>query len=108
VRFHGLYLAPQGKESSVCFQEGSSHQAQFIHVACADAPSHTIKRGALAPLTRTAIGWMLLSRLSDQEVARLCTRVNASEAPDKRVSPSWLTDQIQAVRDNGYALSSAP
>ena len=82
----------------------SNHQAQFIHVACAGVPSHTVKRGALAPLTRTAIGWMLLSRLSDQEITRLCTRVNASEAPDKRVSPSWLTDQIQAVRENGYAF----
>jgi len=82
----------------------SSHQAQFIHVACADAPSHRIKRGALALLTRTAVGWMLLSRLSDGEVTRLCTHVNATEVPDRRVSPSWLTDQIQAVRENGYAF----
>lgn len=82
----------------------SNLQAQFIHVVCAGAAIRTVERGAFAPLTRTAVGWMLLSHLSDGEVTRLCTHVNATEVPDKRVSPSWLTDQIQAVRENGYAF----
>lgn len=83
----------------------SNLQAQFIHVVRAQAANCKVKRGDCAPLTRTAVGWMLLSRLSDKEVTRLCTRLNAVEAPDKRISPSWLTDQIRAVRENGYAFN---
>ncbi len=78
-------------------------QAQYIHVVRAHAANRPLKRGTLAPLPRTAVGWMLLSGMPDQEVMKLCTRINTMEQPVHRVSPSWLIDQIHGVREQGYA-----
>lgn len=76
--------------------------AQYIHVVRA-GDSRPVRRGTLAPLTRTAVGWVLMSRLKDAEISRLVTRLNADEAPEQRVSLSKLVEQISAVRKNGFA-----
>ncbi|MBX9841752.1 MAG: helix-turn-helix domain-containing protein [Xanthobacteraceae bacterium] len=76
--------------------------AQYIQVVRA-SHSRPVRRGTLAPLTRTAVGWVLMSKLNDNEIIRLVTRVNADEAPDRRVLPSQLLERIHAVRGDGYA-----
>ena len=76
--------------------------AQYIYVV-RTTDSRPVRRGALAPLTRTAVGWVLLSNLKDDEIIRLVTRINTDEAPNKRVSPSKFVEQIHSVRQNGFA-----
>jgi DNA-binding IclR family transcriptional regulator len=76
--------------------------AQYIQVV-RSTESRQLRRGTLAPLTRTAVGWALMSKLNDTEIIRLVTRVNADEVPSKRVSPSKLVDEIHAVRQQGFA-----
>lgn len=78
--------------------------AQYIQVVRSSESNRRLKPGTLAPLTRTAVGWVLISKLKDEEAIRLVTRVNAEEEPDRRVSPSWLIDQIQEVRESGFAF----
>lgn len=78
--------------------------AQYIHVVRSSATNRPVKRGTLAPLTRTAVGWVLISKLNDQDALRLVTRVNAEEEPHRRVSASWLIDRIQEVRERGFAF----
>lgn len=76
--------------------------AQYIHVV-RTSDSRPLRRGTMAPLTRTAVGWMLMSKLNDNEIIRLITRINADEAPDQRVAPSKLFEEINAVRQSGFA-----
>lgn len=79
--------------------------AQYIQVVRSISATRSIKRGTLAPLTRTAVGWTLVSKLPDRDVIRLCMRVNAEEDnAATRVSPSWFVERIQEVREVGYAF----
>jgi DNA-binding IclR family transcriptional regulator len=75
--------------------------AQYIQVIRA-AGSRPVKRGALAPLTRPAVGWMLMSELDDASILRIAMRFNAAE-PERKVSPTWLLAQIAEVRESGFA-----
>ncbi len=77
--------------------------AQYIYVVRTN-DSRPVRRGTLAPLTRTAVGWVLMSKLNDNEIVRLVTRVNADEAPSQRVSPSKFIEEIHAVRQSGFAF----
>jgi DNA-binding IclR family transcriptional regulator len=81
-------------------------QAQYVHVVQASSPMRLyLKPGTFGPLTRTSVGWVLLSSLSDREISRIATRVNAEEEdPAKRVEPQWLCERINEVRRNGYAF----
>jgi DNA-binding IclR family transcriptional regulator len=81
-----------------------SLHAQYIHVVRPEEPARQVMPGTLAPLTRTAVGWVLISKLSDSQATRLITRVNAEEPAGKRISLSWLKTQVQEVRDTGYAF----
>lgn len=76
-------------------------KAQYIKVVRA-AGSRPVKRGTLAPLTRTAVGWMLMSELDDSSILRIATRINAAD-PERKVSPAWLLAQIAEVREAGFA-----
>lgn len=75
--------------------------AQYIQVICA-AGSRPVRRGTLAPLTRTAVGLMLMSHLRNDDILRIVTRLNAGE-PDSPVSPARLIEQIEEVRRTGFA-----
>jgi DNA-binding IclR family transcriptional regulator len=75
--------------------------AQYIQVVRASG-SRPLRRGTLAPLTRTAVGWMLMSRLNNDDILRIVTRLNAAESRS-RVSPAGLLSQIAEVRESGFA-----
>lgn len=75
--------------------------AQYIQVI-RTADSRPLRRGTLAPLTRTAVGWMLMSKLDDDDILRIVTRLNATD-PGGRVSPAWLIEQMAEVRESGFA-----
>jgi DNA-binding IclR family transcriptional regulator len=75
--------------------------AQYIQVVRATG-SRPLRRGTLAPLTRTAVGWMLMSRLNDADILRIVTRLNAAET-GSRISPAGLLAEIAEVRESGFA-----
>lgn len=64
-----------------------------------------VRPGTFVPLTRTSIGWVLLSTLEDQQVVKLVRRVNAEEeSPKDRVQMSWLMERVRETRREGYAF----
>lgn len=77
--------------------------AQYIQVVRA-SHSRPVRCGTLAPLTRTAVGLVLMSKLADADIGRLVTRINAAETPGQRVPRSQLIDKIHAVREDGFAF----
>jgi DNA-binding IclR family transcriptional regulator len=81
-------------------------RAQYIRVIQATSPVRLyLKPGTVAPLTRTSVGWVLLSPLPDDQVLRIVARINAEEVdPENRVEPKWLLEQVQGVRRAGYAF----
>jgi DNA-binding IclR family transcriptional regulator len=77
--------------------------AQYIQVVRA-SHSRPVRSGTLAPLTRTAVGLVLMSKLADPDVSRLVTRINVAERPEQRIPVSQLIEQIHAVRENGFSF----
>lgn len=77
---------------------------QYVCALLADDPSRLeVRSGMLRPLSRTAIGKVLLSRMSDTEVALLVRRSNAEFSDHLRVVPSEFMQEIAAVRKTGFA-----
>lgn len=77
--------------------------AQYIQVVRA-SHSRPVRRGTLAPLTRTAVGLVLMSKIADPDISKLVTRINAAERPERRVPSSRLIEEIHAVREDGFAF----
>lgn len=80
--------------------------AQYIHLI--QEPTKRIgwyiKPGSLRPLARSAIGKILLSTKSDLEALYLLRRINAEEKdPMKRVRESELLQELDEIRNRGYA-----
>lgn len=84
---------------------------QYIHV-CQPKERRTqlkwyIKPGSLRPLARTGVGKAVLSRKSDAEIIYLLRRINASETKlENRVSEADILEEMDRIRDTGYALTS--
>ena len=69
-------------------------------------PTYQLRPGAIRPLTRSGIGWALLSQRDDEEIERLRRRVNAKQADRAlHVAAAALAAQIAVVRRTGYAFS---
>jgi len=80
-------------------------QVQYVHVELPERPlMYFQKAGTLRPLCRTAVGWALLSCLSDREIEDALRRHNAL-GKDKPVDPAEVRRQVAAVRKRGYAFS---
>lgn len=64
-----------------------------------------IHPGTLRPLTRSALGRVLLSLQPDSEAKGLLRRINA-EIDDANLRMSWteLSDEIELIRKRGWAL----
>ena len=77
--------------------------AQYIQVVRA-SHSRPVRRGTLAPLTRTAVGLVLMSKLADPDISKLVTRINAAERPEQRIPASRLIEKIHAVREDGFSF----
>jgi DNA-binding IclR family transcriptional regulator len=82
-------------------------QVRYLHVLQSTREHRLLARiGSLRPLFRTAAGKMLLTTLSDREVAQLLQRANALET-DKalRLEPTAVKHEVAQNRAAGYALS---
>jgi DNA-binding IclR family transcriptional regulator len=85
----------------------SGLRVQYIEVIDATGPVRLHARaGDFRPLTHSAMGILLLSRLGDAAIGRLARRLNAEQSDLARhVHLPALLDAIAAARNQGYAFS---
>jgi DNA-binding IclR family transcriptional regulator len=82
----------------------NSLYCQYVCALIPDQPNHLeIQSGMVRPLTKTAVGQILLSNLPDHEVALLVRRCNAEFEPHLRVNQNEFMELIDRVRTLGYA-----
>jgi DNA-binding IclR family transcriptional regulator len=82
----------------------SDLDAQYIHTVHGAAPLQVaVPPGTLRPLANSGMGWLLLSRQSEDAIEKLCRRIDI--ASGKRVDRSALRRNIAAVRRDGYVFS---
>lgn len=80
-------------------------EAQLVHVTAPDGlvlPGMRI--GATRPLTRCAVGHVLLSTMEDGDLRRLLHRLNAEAEPDSVVRVQDFVAGMAAVRSAGHAI----
>ena len=84
----------------------NSLYCQYIYAQVPDLPeSMDIQSGMLRPLTRTALGRVLLSMMSDSEIELLIRRSNAEFAPALHVNQTELMKDIRHVQHTGISES---
>lgn len=82
----------------------NSLYCQYVCALIPDKPNHLeIQSGMVRPLTKAAIGQVLLSVLSDQEIALFVRRCNAEFDRHLQVNPSEFMALIDRIRRDGYA-----
>jgi DNA-binding IclR family transcriptional regulator len=80
---------------------------QYIHVIPSVSTMRMhIPQGTVRPLLRSALGKLLLSRESNNNIQKLVHRINAEAPTDQQVHPAVLTTEIDRIRQQGYALST--
>jgi len=85
----------------------NSLYCQYVWVQLADQPQRMeVQSGMLRPMTRAALGRVLLSRKSDLEISLIVRRSNAELPPEQAVNLATLMEQIATVRRLGYAESN--
>lgn len=82
-------------------------QMQYIHIVSAShAVQLTAQVGIMRPMTCTALGCILLSRKSDEEIRAIIRRNNADSADNEhRVHERQFMLEIEAIRSQGFAES---
>ncbi|WBX83775.1 IclR family transcriptional regulator [Sphingosinicella microcystinivorans] len=82
--------------------------ARYIHVIQATAAARLyIVKGSLRSLTRSGVGHVLLSQMSDLMARRLAMRINAeAESDPEKVDVTALLNDLRKVREQGYAIST--
>lgn len=81
-------------------------RAQYIQVIEATGPVRLhAESGSFRRLTRTAIGLMLLTRLSDADLGRLVRRLNQEVPEAEQERPAEVAAKVAEARRLGYALS---
>ena len=78
---------------------------QYVRIIEADRPVRLhLKTGTLRPMTRAAIGKVLLSQKSNAEIAMIVRRLNADEEdPAHRVKEAAFLREMEDVRRIGFA-----
>jgi DNA-binding IclR family transcriptional regulator len=98
-----------GYETGETVVLGRQHaaQMQYIHIVPAtQVVQMSIQVGILRPMVRTALGCMLLSRKTDDEIRAIVRRNNADEpSKEHRVEERKFIMEIEAIRAQGYAES---
>ncbi len=61
-----------------------------------------VDEGALRPLTRSVVGWTLMSTMSDDRIDNIVRRANIASGKADRVSVTTMMERIQEIRKNGY------
>jgi DNA-binding IclR family transcriptional regulator len=86
-------------------RNGSS--MQYVHIVDASyAVRLIIQSGTLRPMTRAALGMMLLTQKPDHEIRAIVRRNNADAADDRhRVNERTFLAEIEDIRRQGFAES---
>lgn len=79
--------------------------SQYVSAQLPDSPERLeVQSGLLRPITRTALGRILLSLKSDQEVALIIRRLNAEAAKEEdRTDPVKFAEMLALFREQGFA-----
>jgi DNA-binding IclR family transcriptional regulator len=85
----------------------SGLRVQYVEVIDATGPVRLHARpGDFRPLTHSAMGILLLSRLPDAAIGKLARRLNAEQQdPARHVRLPDLLGAVEATRQQGYAFS---
>lgn len=63
-----------------------------------------VEEGTLRPLTQSAVGWLLLSTMSDDKIDNTVRRANiATPRAADRVKISDMMERVREIRQQGYA-----
>lgn len=82
----------------------SDLNAQYIHsVHGAEPLQAAVQPGTLRPLANSGMGWLLLSRQSEDAIERFCRRIDIAQG--RRVDRIALKRNIAVVRADGYVFS---
>ena len=81
--------------------------SQYIHVVQAQTALRLhLTPGTMRPIARSATGSVLLSTLSDLEIAKLVRRINSEvDNLDELVKISDLLQEIEGIRRDGHVLA---
>lgn len=60
-----------------------------------------VDEGTLRLLTRSAVGWVLMSTLSDDKIDNIVRRANIAAEKSERVTVSDIMERVREVRKNG-------
>jgi DNA-binding IclR family transcriptional regulator len=65
-----------------------------------------VDEGTLRPLTRSAVGWMLISTLPDDKIDNIVRRANiATDDVSERVTIASMMERMRKIRKNGYCFA---
>lgn len=96
-------------EDTVMLAARNELSTQYIHVVQARTALRLhLTPGTMRPIAKSIPGWVMLSRLSDIEIAKLVRRVNA-ETPsgEDLVNIGELLQKMAKIRRDGYISSSS-
>jgi len=82
--------------------------ARYIHVIQATVTARLyVVQGSMRSLTRSGVGYAMLSQMPDPDVRRIAVRINAeAKAEVERTHICELMQEIESVRRKGYALTT--
>lgn len=104
LAFMEMLASRSGHVAMLAMQNGL--HAQYIHIVSARTSRVGLKPGLLRPICRSAVGKVLLSAQSDEQVLRIVRNVNATDVdfPDP-VDGKGLLEEISECRRTGFAFS---
>lgn len=104
LTFMEMLASRSGHVAMLAMQNGL--HAQYIHIVSARSSRVGLKPGLLRPLCRSAVGKVLLSTQSDEQVLRIVRNVNATDVDfPVPVDGKSLLAEISECRRTGFAFS---
>jgi len=99
-------LASRSGHVAMLGMQNGTH-VQYIHIVSARSSRVGLKPGLLRPICRAAIGKVLLSTMTDDQVLRIVRNVNATDIDfPTPVDGTALLKEIDECRRTGFAFSA--
>ena len=97
--------AATGETVSICAR--NDVYVQYIQIIqSVHALRFHVDEGTLRPLTRSALGWTLLSTLPDDKIDNIVRRANiATDTIADRVSVGAMMERVRQIRKSGYCFA---
>lgn len=96
-------------EDAVILATRNGLSSQYIHVVQARTALRLhLTPGTMRPIASSATGWVLLSAMSDIEIAKLVRRINSEVSSlDEVIKISDLLQKLEAIRRDGYCFATS-